>query len=206
MLSWTAFPSFKELESQYHPSDRPPRSAILPDGDVRNDHSKSSLTRLFRERNGWCSYSTRLWLALELKNIRHETALVELVGDTFDGSLSDQMQPVPCLQLPNAAERLYGETESSSIEIILRLDSLFPDHVPLLVPPGQEKAIGAIAQAYQNATHNLNARQSPRAGWLFCNEEGYRLDALPQKSFEEFLDDAEECFSNEGPFLAAPRT
>jgi len=73
--------------------------------------------------------------------------------------------------------------------------------MPPLVPPGGGKEIRAVAQAYQTATHNLNARQCPRVGWLFRKEEGYRLDALPREAFEGFLDTAEECLSNEAPFF-----
>lgn len=123
------------------------------------------------------------------------------ITDTFDGSLSDQTRPLSCLQLANSEKNAFGATESSSIELILELDSLFPANVPLLVPPGQQKKIELLCQSYQEATQILNARQPTRAGWLFCNEEGYWFDALHREAFEAFLTTAEELLSDDGPFF-----
>ena len=62
--------------------------------DLENSHLASSTTSLatctlYRERNGWCIYSARLWLALEMKNIPYDTVLLDSKYDTYDGSVSD---------------------------------------------------------------------------------------------------------------------
>ena len=188
-------------------------SPPIPDVRVRTSDSVQNakttlpkpvrIPRLYREQNGWCIYSTRLWLALEVKNIRHETVLVDSLGDTFDGSLAEQMQPLPCLQLVDNLDLLNASTESSSVELLLALDDLFPENGPLLVPPEKRDVIAEAIDRYQEATEALRARQSPRAGWLFCNEEGFRLDALPRECFERFLDTVEEALQHKaaGPFF-----
>ena len=35
---------------------------------------------LYRERNGWCPYSERVWLGLETKNVAYETVLIDNTG------------------------------------------------------------------------------------------------------------------------------
>ena len=35
---------------------------------------------LYRERNGWCPYSERVWLGLECKNVEYQTVLIDNTG------------------------------------------------------------------------------------------------------------------------------
>ena len=43
-------------------------------------YKKSDLPVLDRERNGWCPYSERVWLTLELKSIEFATVLIDNTG------------------------------------------------------------------------------------------------------------------------------
>ena len=176
--------------------------------------------RLYRERNGWCIYSERLWLALELKGIttNYETHLIDAIGDTYDGSIDDDdrallLRPdiligkkLPQLLLPpqeNGDEyQLHdGSTETSSLELLKQLDNLFPDSIPLWPPihpiSGKrlcsEDDVSMVAEAFSNTAvpSSTETRMSSRAAYLFCYEEGYRLDTLPISKFESFLDTAE---------------
>ena len=195
LLSCIAIPSWEDLQTDESlPSMRPPPMRYQDKVVPRQD--PSSLPILFRERNAWCVLSSQLWLALEIKNIRHETVLVDSIGDTYDGSLADQVQPLPCLQLVNkkdgdttlVASWFDASTPKGLTELLLQLDSLFPnDNLSWLVPPQRRNAIASMIQKYHQATQNLESRQSPRAGWLFCQTEGYRLDALPRQKLEQFL-------------------
>jgi len=40
----------------------------------------SDLATLYRERNGWCPYSQRAWLAFEVKNVPYDTVLIDNMG------------------------------------------------------------------------------------------------------------------------------
>ena len=40
---------------------------------------------LYRERNGWCPYSERVWLGLECKNVEYQTVLIDNTGGARPG-------------------------------------------------------------------------------------------------------------------------
>ena len=165
-------------------------------------------------------YSERLWLALELKGIsNYETHLIDAIGDTYDGSIDEDralLRPdmltgkdLPQLHLPsqennsNGGEHQLlhdGSTEASSLQLLKHLDSLFPDSVPLWPPlhpiTGRklcsEDDVSMVAEAFNTSVpSSTESRMSSRAAYLFCYEEGYRLDTLPISKFESFLDHAE---------------
>ena len=54
--------------------------------DIIQSKIDPTLPILYRERNGWCVHSARLWLAMEEKCVRFNAVLVEARGDTYDGS------------------------------------------------------------------------------------------------------------------------
>ena len=41
---------------------------------------RSDRPTLYRERNGWCPYSERVWLALEYKGVEYDTVLIDNTG------------------------------------------------------------------------------------------------------------------------------
>ena len=200
---------------------------IEHDGSMENECDDAGVPRLYRERNGWCIMSERLWLALEMKGIKgYETHLIDAIGDTYDGSIDqDLAQKRPNILRDNALPQLYlpplqllgddgsdknqehlhdGATEVSSLELLKYLDSAFPDTIPLWPPVdpnnGRElcsaQVVSTVAGAFGAAVPSSEeARESSRAAYLFCYEEGYRLDTLPLERFETFLDTAEELLS-----------
>ncbi|CAB9514211.1 glutathione Stransferase [Seminavis robusta] len=203
------------LEEQLVPPTNPPLVIDSSSDGWTEQLLDPTLPTLARERNGWCLYSTRLWLALEVKCIPYQTILVEYHQDTYDGSYDQDAyhrlpsflheQQLPLLSLPpNPTEWLSGGTEDSSWELLQKIEDAFPDCRPM-IPPDNNTADSsmqdATAKAYQTALPT-GARSSPRAGWLFSKVEGYRLDALPRESFERFLDIAEETIR--GPLFAGP--
>jgi glutathione S-transferase len=160
-------------------------------------------------------------LALELKGIDYDTFLVEARDDTYDGSVYsgiDDGRPkrlnnlaMPQLQFPekNSRQLHCGATEATSLDLLQQLDVAFPDSTPLW-PPLDSKGrpacnaeeVMAMAKAFGASIPTTATRKSSRAAWIFCREEGYRLDALLRSTFETFLDTAEELLGHKsGPFF-----
>ena len=69
-LPWSTVPDQIVIDSVLQPD-------IALDSDVL---VRESLPILLRERNGWCPYSERVWLALEVLNIDHHTILIDNMG------------------------------------------------------------------------------------------------------------------------------
>lgn len=137
---------------------------------------------LTRERNGWCVDSARLWLALEIKGVPYET-------------VREIASSAPALTIGNL-------TFSDSLDALRRLDAATPDAPQLWPPPGvAASAVDEMTEAFALAMPR--SRQSTRAAFLFCREEGSRYDALPRETFEATLDETERLLSRHtgGPFL-----
>eukprot|EP00957_Ditylum_brightwellii_P209503 15362018-Ditylum_brightwellii.AAC.1 len=196
-------------------------------------------------------YSTRAWLALEIKGIEYDTVLVDAENDGFDfdawkndddddddhRSQENEKRPSHILNLPlplvrfpfhnknddddddDAGKLLQGGAdEQSSLTLLQKIDRYFPNNnnnnnnnnnTPSLFQPlnptthkqtcsstDVTNMIHAFSKAVPSSSSSSSeTRMSPRAGWLFRSEEGYRLDALPRERFEMFLDDAERYLS-----------
>lgn len=212
-------PTWSDLRTKLVPTPVPP--VCIDSRNADSLKANTAIPRLFRERNGWCVYSARLWLALELKGVtNYHTVLMEPRGDTYDGSKNEkeEIRPkwfgdlaLPQLQLADGTGVLHcGATELSSIQLLRKLDVMFPDSKPLWPPidDSDGKAcckvedIAHASNAFGEAVPTDIARESSRAAWLFCKEEGYRLDALPRSTFEKFLNAAEDLLSTYGgPFF-----
>ena len=93
-------PGWSELTRQIVPPSPPPSTVDLAllhsrGGEKAREGGGADaaaaptahLLTLYRERNGWCPHSERLWLALEAKGVTdYGTVLVEARGDTYDGA------------------------------------------------------------------------------------------------------------------------
>lgn len=157
-----------------------------------------------------------------IKGYSYDTFLVQAVGDTYDGSIHSEDDGRPeCLSnlaLPqlhlfsgeNEETLLCGAAETSSLKLSHQLDDTFPDSSKLWPPIDSDghpscssEDVRAMAKAFGESVPTTAARESSRAAWLFCQEEGYRLDALPRSTFETFLDKVEELLGHHtsGPFF-----
>lgn len=111
---------------------------------------------LFRERNGWCPYSERVWLALEMKNVPYTTVLIDNTGRKpawFGGT-------TPRVRWADGSEQ--GE----SLDLLREIDARFPEG-PALWPAGApagevDRLIAAFRDTFPRAT-----RPSSRAAFLF---------------------------------------
>ena len=154
-------------------------------------YKKSDLPVLYRERNGWCPYSERVWLTLELKSIEFATVLIDNTGPGprppgYSGSTPQMRWP--------GTQRPQGE----SFDLMKELDARFPDSPQLYPPPGVslsdvQGAISAFKRCYPS-----NARPSSRAAYLFSWD-----GPLPRADFEAALDRTDKLLaaSDGGPFF-----
>ena len=88
----------------HHRQTPPP----LPDGQLV----------FFRERNGWCPYSERVWLALEYKGVDYATVLIDNTGGGRPGWFGGT---TPRVRWPD------GREQGESLDIVKALDDAFPD-------------------------------------------------------------------------------
>lgn len=140
MLSQPALPSWAALAALV-PSSTVKRP-ISTDWILTPDHDSlqsSGRLTLFRERNGWCPYSARLWLALELKELDYDTVRIDT---SFNGRPSFLSDATPQIQWPD------GAVQDGSVDILFALDARYP-HAPLCSVPGvSRETIEQLIAAY----------------------------------------------------------
>ena len=195
--------------------------------DIIESQIDQTLPIFYRERNGWCVHSARLWLAMEAKGIRYNTCLVEARGDTYDGSpkqdeedntdgrpeclLGLDLPQLRAVSTDGKHELLSGAGNRECMSLLEKLDDMFPSSKPIWPPLDHKgnpackrEVVSAAIRAFMGiAPGSEICRQSPRAAWLFCSEEGYRLDPLPRETFEKVLDGIEAVLGqSSGVFLA----
>lgn len=106
---------------------------------------------LYRERNGWCPYSERAWLALERVGVSYTTVLIDNIGGRpswFDGT-------TPRIRWPDGSE------QSESMTIVRGIDSRLGDG-SLYAPNDVDELVAAFSNIFPRAT-----RPSSRAAFLF---------------------------------------
>ena len=188
-------PGWSELEVLVPSASVPPPLTI---DSVRftgtPDFSKEKPT-LFRERHGWCPYSERVWLALELKGIEYDTVRIDNTGggrpSYFSGS-------TPQMRWPPS-----GRTQGESMDLVKALDTQYPDTPPLWPPEGIDAAdVNRMVNAWKG-TFPRSARPSSRAAYLFS----YDGDALPLSTFEKTLEGTEALLKEigSGPFFCGEK-
>ena len=103
----------------------------------------SARPTLFRETNGWCPYSARVWLAMELKEIDYDTVRIDI--GVFGGRPSGMSEATPQVQWVD------GSTMSGSLAILRELDRRFPLSRPLFSVPGADAGeVERLAVAYHS--------------------------------------------------------
>ena len=151
-------PSWPELGDTILPSTPPPPVIdcfIEAKGNCPNAHIDDTIQSkidptlpiLYRERNGWCVHSARLWLAMEAKGIRYNTCLVEARGDTYDGSptqdeedntdgrpeclLGLDLPQLRAVSTDGKHELLSGASNQECMSLLAKLDDMFPSSKPI---------------------------------------------------------------------------
>ena len=191
-------PTWDEIESALQPSFSEPRPSSI---DSVLDPSAPSFSAdrptLFRERHGWCPYSERVWLALELKGIPYDTVRIDNTGGGRPAYFGGQ---TPQLRWPD------GRTQGESMDIVRDLDEFYgddPRYGPRLYPPGREGEVESMVGAFRK-TFPRQSRPSSRAAFLF----GWDSEPLWKSEFERVLSETNALLSSPttessdgGPFL-----
>mmetsp|Transcript_17629 Transcript_17629/g.31871 ORF Transcript_17629/g.31871 Transcript_17629/m.31871 type:complete len:473 (-) Transcript_17629:2-1420(-) len=155
---------------------------------LKPERPEFSALTLFRERNGWCPYSERVWLAMELKGLRFDTVLIDNMGSRpgWFGGQTPQVQWVP------------RERQGESLDIIRELEEKYPDAGPTLWP--WEESVTDLVKAFKEIFPK-RTRPSSRAAFLF-DQSG----PLWQSTFEATLQGADELLARHGgPFFYGER-
>ena len=139
---------------------------------------------LYRERNGWCPYSERVWLGLETKNVAYETVLIDNTGGarpSWFGSTTPRIRWAD------------GTDQGESIDILKQLDERYPE--PPLFDEHSAALIGAFKEIFPRMT-----RPSSRAAFLFRSSG----QPVARRDFESTLEktDALLAEATGGPFFA----
>jgi len=139
---------------------------------------------LFRERHGWCPYSERVWLALEVMGLPYDTVRIDNTGpgvkpDYWPGGTTPQMRWAD------------GQWQGESMNLIRALDERCGGG--LYAPPDVEEKIKAWKTIFPRG-----ARPSSRAAFLFGNGG----NPLPKKEFERVLQETDDLLrDSNGPFF-----
>lgn len=158
------------IDAVHHQSKRPP----LEDDTLV----------LYRERNGWCPYSERVWLGLECKNVKYQTVLIDNTGGgrpSWFGSTTPRI----CWA--------DGTDQGESLDILKALDECYPSETPLF-DEHSAALIGAFKDIFPRMT-----RPSSRAAFLFRSSG----QSVARKDFESTLEKTDALLAEKGgPFFA----
>ena len=156
---------------------------------------------LFRERHGWCPYSERVWLTLELLGVEYDTIKIDNTGHGPRPSYFKGGQQTPQIRWPST-----GKQQGESMDLVKELDTKYGN--------------GRLYRRHGNHGHNTNtndvqecidafrsifpsrARPSSRAAFLFQSNG----EPLFKSVFEETLQKTEELLRRrsrqaDGPFF-----
>jgi hypothetical protein len=95
----------------------------------------------------------------------------------FNGDWPSDLEGMylPLLQLPNSEEIHSGATEESSLHLLECLDGVFLGKPLWRLIDESGQSVWFAANAYAESLSELEARESPRAAWLFCQEEWHLI-------------------------------
>ncbi|CAJ1946561.1 unnamed protein product [Cylindrotheca closterium] len=165
--------------------------------DTSTPNFSTERPTLFRERHGWCPYSERVWLALELAGsntqttIEYDTIRIDNTGHgprpSYFGGQTPQMR------WPE------GRTQGESMDLVGEIDQRYANGSLLSSDPKVQEFIRQFSNIFPRA------RPSSRAAYLFQ----YNGDPISMPTFEETLQKANDQLfveGSSGPFMAGHDT
>lgn len=178
-LQASAFP-WKDIESQLGNCYREePPVSIDSVFDTTKPTFSTTVPTLFRERHGWCPYSERVWLTLELLGMEHDSVRIDNTGGGRPSYFGGQ---TPQMKWPD------GRTQGESMDLVEALDD------------GSLRSGDSQIQDYISQFRNIfpRARPSSRAAFLFQNSG----EPLWRGTFEETLQGTDALLGQHGgPFF-----
>jgi hypothetical protein len=139
------------------------------------DEVPSGRMVLFRDRNGWCPYSERVWLAMTVKGLDFDEILINLQG----GKPMWYSEVVPTGNTPAIRDK-SGEVVHDSLRILRYLEERYPDRPLLPTDPTQRALADDLLDAFAR-TMPQGARPSSRGAYL------YRGSGLPLPQAEPLV-------------------
>ena len=144
----------------------------------------------FRDHAAWCPYCEKIWMQLEEKRIPYRVEKINMrcYGDkkrSFTAKVPSGMLPVM---------EIDGRLLTESASIAAALENEFPEHKPLLAPPGS---------ALRKRQDDLNRLERALFGrWMQWLTSSW-MDGQMRSQFEEALDavEAELAFDPTGPYF-----
>eukprot|EP00980_Cylindrotheca_fusiformis_P031286 scaffold26122_cov127-Cylindrotheca_fusiformis.AAC.5 len=139
---------------------------------------------LFRERHGWCPYSERVWLALELAGAEYDTVRIDNTGhgprpSYFSGQ-------TPQIKWPN------GKVQGESMDLVEEIDERYANGSLRSDDPIVQDCIRKFLSIFPRA------RPSSRAAYLFQ----YNGEPIWKSTFEETLQQVNDLLlSEDHPFM-----
>jgi len=140
---------------------------------------------LFRERHGWCPYSERVWLALELSGASYDTVRIDNTGHG----------PRPSYYSGQTPQMRWhdGRTQGESMDLVAEVDERYANGKLLTNDSKVQEAIRKFSSVWPS-----RARPSSRAAFLFQ----YSGEPIWKSTFEETLEKVNDMLNHEHPFFA----
>lgn len=185
VLSLSSVPTWQQLSTMPNFSHEMPFAANGASFSSRPETSDKPT--LYRERHGWCPYSERIWLALEVLGVDYDTIYI----DNIYGRPSWYSGDTPQMKWEN------GKIQSESMDLVREVDKRFGNDSVCLYPKAIENQVLNKIQAFKKIFPS-RARPSSRAAFLF------RFDGEPlwKSEFEKVLKDTDALLSEtDGPFF-----
>jgi glutathione S-transferase len=137
---------------------------------------------VFRERHGWCPYSERVWLTLELGGIDYDTVRIDNTGGPRPSYFGGQ---TPQMKWPD------GRVQGESMDLVDRLDQDYGCQLQ-----SDQGDVQFCVSQFRNIFPR--ARPSSRAAYLFQ----YNGEPLWKSTFHETLQGTNDLLGKtDGPFF-----
>ena len=152
--------------------------------DTTNPAFSDERPTLFRERHGWCPYSERVWLMLEVGNVAYDEIRIDNTGGVRPSYFGGQ---TPQMRWPGQS-RPQGE----SMDLVNKLDQEYCGGVF----QSADDRVQSVVSQFRNIFPR--ARPSSRAAFLFQ----YNGEPLWKSTFAETLEKTDLLLSQTvGPFF-----
>jgi len=187
-----ANPSWEDLSSMPNFENAQPLAVNGASYSSRPSTSEQGKPTLYRERHGWCPYSERIWLALEVKKVDYDTVYI----DNIYGRPSWYRGDTPQIMWED------GKVQSESIDLLREVDKRFNGPIQLYPDEISNEVVNKV-RAF-DTIFPRGARPSSRAAFLFR----YDGEPLWKNEFEKVLRETNELLAEtaeEGTFFCGER-
>jgi glutathione S-transferase len=155
----------------------------------------STRPTLFRERHGWCPYSERVWLALELLKVEHDTIRIDNTDGPRPSYFSGQTPQIQWPSDDNGGGASPRRRQGESRELVAELDCRYNNNGWR----AQDRHVQDVMDQFPKI-FPARARPSSRAAFLFQSSG----EPLWRSVFEKTLEGVDALLSQsdgDGPYF-----